>query len=378
MTTNAASNEVGSTKTGLVWHEYYMWHDTGSAALELPPSEWVQPDRHIEQPETKRRLKNLLDVTGLSDRLHRVKPKPASEQQILRVHTERYLQSIQRQSRAGHGNGGTDAPFGARGYDIAALSAGGVIQAAEQVWRGELDNAYALVRPPGHHAEPDEGKGFCLFANIAIAIKQLQAQYGLDRIAVVDWDVHHGNGTEAIFYDDATVLTISIHQDRLYPLHSGALEDNGAGAGKGYNLNIPLPAGRGHGAYCATFEQVVIPALQRFEPQLVFVASGFDGSVVDPLARMMCHSDTYRLLTRSLMQATAELCAGKLVLAHEGGYSAPYVPFCGLAVLEELSAIKTPCNDPLLAYHQAIGGQDLQPHQAEYIQRAARLLAHLG
>ena len=364
-------------KTGLVWHEYYMWHDTGSAALELPPGEWVQPDRHIEHPNAKRRLKNLLDVTGLSDALVPVKPVYASEAQILRAHTERYLRSIQTQSKTGRGNGGADAPFGARGYEIAALSAGGVIQAAEQVWRGELGNAYALVRPPGHHAEPDEGKGFCLFANIAIAIKHLQAQHGVGEIAVVDWDVHHGNGTEKIFYADPSVLTLSLHQDRLYPLKSGAVEDNGAGKGRGCNINIPLPAGSGHGAYLAAFEQVVIPALHRFKPAMIFVASGFDGSIVDPLARMMCHSETYRILTRRIIKAAAELCGSKLVLAHEGGYSAPYVPFCGLAVLEELSGIKTPCNDPLLAYHQAIGGQELQPHQAEFIRRAAELLENI-
>ena len=357
--------------TGLVWHEYYMWHDTGSAALELPPSEFVQPDRHVEHPETKRRLKNLLDVTGLSERLQRVRPQPADAAQLLRVHTERYVDSIREQSARGFGNGGSDAPFGVRGFEIASLAAGGVIQAAELVWTGTLNNAYALVRPPGHHAEPDEGRGFCLFANIAIALKHLQAERGLERAAVIDWDVHHGNGTEKIFYNDPSVLTLSIHQEQLYPLDSGQAEHAGSGAGEGFNVNIPLPPGSGHGAYMDAFGRVVIPALERFKPQLIAVASGFDGSIVDPLARMMCHSETYRLMTRQLMQAAARLCGGKLLLAHEGGYSAAYVPFCGLAVLEELSGIKTACDDPLLAYNQAVGGQQLQPHQAAVIDRLA-------
>lgn len=367
-----------STNTGLVWHEYYMWHDTGSAALEMPPGEWVQPDNHIENPEAKRRFKNLLDVSGLSEQLVRVKPIAATDEQLLRVHTPRYLEHIRTQSELGRGNGGFDAPFGARGFEIAALSAGGVIQAAEKIWFGELQNAYALVRPPGHHAEPDEGKGFCLFANIAIAIKHLQATRGLKKAAIVDWDVHHGNGSEKIFYEDPSVLTISLHQDNLYPLHSGRIEDNGNGAGKGYNLNIPLPPGSGHGAYIEAFEQVVVPALNKYQPEMIFVASGFDGSIVDPLARMMCHSETYRMMADYLLDAAKQLCAGRLLLSHEGGYSAPYVPFCGLAVLEQLSGIKTACEDPILEYNQSVGGQELQPHQAEAIQRAAQLLGGLG
>lgn len=363
--------------TGLVWHEYYMWHDTGTAALELPASEFVQPDRHVEHPETKRRLKNLLDVTGLSAQLQIVTPTPASTAQLARVHSESYIEHIRRQSAAGGGNGGDDAPFGARGFEIAALSAGGVLQAAEQVWRGELQNGYALVRPPGHHAEPEVGKGFCIFANIAIAIKHLQAEHGLSKVAVVDWDVHHGNGTEKVFYDDPSVLTLSLHQQQFYPLETGRIEDNGVGAGRGLNINVPLPPGSGHGAYLAAFEQLVLPALATFQPQMIFVASGFDASAVDPLARMMCHSDTYRHMTRQLLAQAKQLCDGKLLLAHEGGYSAAYVPFCGLAVIEELSGVKTACEDPLLDYHRAIGGQDLQPHQQQAISAAAALLNEL-
>ena len=218
---------------------------------------------------------------------------------------------------------------------------GGVIEAVDAVLGGKVDNAYALVRPPGHHAERDTGRGFCIFGNVALAAMHALEARDIPRIAVVDWDVHHGNGTQAAFYGDPRALTISIHQDRNYPFDSGFLTERGEGAGMGYNINVPLPPGSGHEAYLATIERVVAPALRAHEPGLVLVGCGFDASVADPLGRQMCFSETYREMTRIVKSLAGELSGGRLVMAHEGGYSTAYVPGCGLAVLEELSGHRT-------------------------------------
>jgi acetoin utilization deacetylase AcuC-like enzyme len=201
---------------------------------------------------------------------------------------------------------------------------------------------------------------------------------GLSRVAIVDWDVHHGNGTEHAFYEDPTVLTISIHQDNNYPPASGAIGDTGAGKGKGYNINVPLPPGSGVGAYLATFERVVEPALRAFRPDLILVASGLDASAMDPLASMMMTSDGYRKLTQTMLSVARDVCSGRLVMCHEGGYSPAYVPYCGLAILEEMAGVRTDLADPLLALLAAFGGQELQPHQAAVIAEAEKLAAGLN
>jgi len=219
-------------------------------------------------------------------------------------------------------------PFGAGGYEIAALSAGLAKTALRSVLTGEARNAYSLSRPPGHHCTADFPNGFCLLNNIAVAIRAAQAEGLVRRVAVIDWDVHHGSGTEAIFWEDPDVLTISLHQERNYPLDTGGIEAQGAGAGKGLNLNLPLPPGTGHASYLYAMEP-----LDRFQPQAIIVACGFDAAAVDPLGRMLCTAETFREMTRMVMQAADRLCDGKLTLVHEGGYSEVYVPFCGHAVL---------------------------------------------
>jgi acetoin utilization deacetylase AcuC-like enzyme len=192
-------------------------------------------------------------------------------------------------------------------------------------------------------------------------------------VAVIDWDVHHGNGTESAFYDDPSVLTISLHQDDWWPRGRGGLSDTGEGPGTGTNLNVPLPAGSGAGAYRAAFEDVVAPALAAFRPQLILVACGFDASVLDPLGRMMLTSEAFRELTSMVKAAAAELCDGRLVLIHEGGYSAAYVPFCGLAVLEELAGVRSGVEDPYLLRYRGVPGEELQPAQREAVAAAAAM-----
>ncbi len=364
--------------TGFVWHEYYAWHEAGSAAGFVPADGRIaQPDASGEDPETKRRLRNLLEVSGLWSDLVQIAPRAAEEADILRVHSESHLRHIQELSAAGGGYTGIITHCGAGGYEIAMLSAGGVIAAADAVLDGRVNNIYALVRPPGHHAMPDEAQGFCIFSNAAIAGRYVMEKRGVERIAFVDWDVHHGNGTETAFIDDPNALTISVHQDRFFPSDRGFLEHNGQGAGEGYAINVPLPAGSGVGAYVAAWEQVVVPALQRYQPDILFVPSGFDAGALDPFGRNMMHSDGYRELTRMMMEVADEVCGGRIVMCHEGGYSRAYVPFLGLAVMETLTGQRTEVEDPFLEMVQGFAGQDLQPHQSAVIEAAAALIGKL-
>jgi len=329
--------------------ERCFWHGGGNYAFTLPVGGLVQPLAAglPENPEAKRRLRNLIEVTGLLDDLSPRRAAPCTDEDLARVHPESYLSQFRALSAAGGGELGTRTPFGPGGYDIAALSAGLATQALRDVLSGAAHNAYALSRPPGHHCLPDFPNGFCLLANIAIAIRAAQAEGRARRIAVVDWDVHHGNGTEAIFYEDPEVLTISLHQDRNYPMNTGFAQDRGRRAGFGTNLNIPLPPGTGHAGYLAAFDQLVLPMLQAFAPDAIVVACGYDAAAVDPLGRMMATADTFRQMTRRIRQAAEALCGGRLVLVHEGGYSEVYVPFCGHGVLEELSGSAVTAPDPL-------------------------------
>ncbi|MGC3938522.1 class II histone deacetylase [Roseobacter sp. EG26] len=336
--------------TGFFWDEKCFWHAGGNYAYTLPLGGHVQPlaaGGLPENPETKRRLKNLMDVTGLSSDLDMRSAAMASREDLLRVHPEGYLDEFKRLSDAGGGELGRRTPFAAGGYEIAALSAGLAVAAVDAVMTGALDNAYALSRPPGHHCLPDFPNGFCLLANIAIAIEHAQSKGMAQRVAVLDWDVHHGNGTEAIYYDRDDVLTISLHQEGNYPLDTGAIADRGRGAGEGFNINLPLPAGAGHTAYLHAMDTIVLPRIAAFQPDIIIVACGFDASAIDPLARMLATADTFRQMTLRIKQIAEENCGGRLVLVHEGGYSEVYVPFCGHATLEALSGSKITAPDPL-------------------------------
>jgi acetoin utilization deacetylase AcuC-like enzyme len=329
--------------------ERCFWHGGGNYAFTLPVGGLVQPlpAGLPENPETKRRLKNLIEVTGLAQHLAMQGASPASEADLRRVHPESYLAAFKAMSDAGGGEMGLRAPFGLGGYEIAALSAGLASAALQAVLKGKVENAYALSRPPGHHCTADFPNGFCLLNNIAVAVRAAQAEGLVRRVAVVDWDVHHGNGTEAIFWQDPEVLTLSLHQDRNYPLDTGGIDAQGAGAGLGCNLNLPLPPGTGHLGYLHAMDRVVLPALERFQPEVIIVACGFDAAAIDPLGRMLCTAETFRAMTRRIMDAANRLCGGRLVLVHEGGYSEVYVPFCGHAVLEELSGAPIHAPDPM-------------------------------
>lgn len=359
-----------SRRTGYVFAERFLWHDPGSISF----SKWVEPGEPWENKETKRRMHSLLDVSGLLSELVPISPRSATREEITRFHTVEYHDRIVHESGLdGGGDGGELARFAQGGYEIAALSAGGVLAACEEVKSGRIENAYCLVRPPGHHAIKARGMGFCIFSNVALAALHCKLALGWPRVAIVDYDVHHGNGTQDCFWNDPDVLFISLHQADNYPQQTGALTEVGGPDALGTTINIPLPPGSGSGCYAYAFDTVVIPALHRFKPDIILVSSGFDASDADPLGSMMLSSQDFKSFTEKMLAAAKTLCGGRIVFAHEGGYSKDYVPFCGLAVLEALSGHATAVVDPYLDEIRQRGYQDLQPHQAALVDAAASL-----
>lgn len=341
------------SSTGFYFDEKCMWHIGQLHAGTFPVGGWVQPPNAsglAEAPDTKRRLRSLLDVSGLLAKLDQRSAPAASEEALLRIHSRGYLQRFKELSDRGGGDMGVQATFGHGGYEIALQSAGLAIAGVDAVVSGQLRNAYVLSRPPGHHCLSDMGMGFCLLANVAIAAEAAISKHKLSRVAVLDWDVHHGNGTEANFFNRPDVFTISIHQENCFPINSGAVSQRGEGKGKGYNLNVPLLPGGGDQAYRDAFELVVLPALRRYKPELIIIASGLDANCLDPLARMMLHSDSYRWMTAQVSALADEICGGRLAVVHEGGYSESYVPFCGQALIEQLSGHSTAVVDPMLEF----------------------------
>ena len=332
--------------TGFYWDERCFWFSGGNYAFTQPVGGLVQPlaaGGIPESPETKRRLKNLMDVTGLMGSLACNTADEASTQALLRVHTRNYLTAFEEASKGSGGELGLRVPFGQGGYQQATLSTGLACRAVADVMSGRITQAYALSRPPGHHCLPDFPNGFCLLANIAVAVQAARAKQPDLKIAVLDWDVHHGNGTEAIFLDDPATLTISIHQEHNYPLDTGGTEVQGADKS---NINLPLPPGAGHDSYLRVIENIVQPALNQFKPDLIVVACGYDAAAIDPLSRMMATAKTFAAMTTAIKHTATALCDGRLVLVHEGGYSEVYVPFCGHATIAALAESSIVAPDP--------------------------------
>ncbi|MFP7226150.1 class II histone deacetylase, partial [Priestia filamentosa] len=317
-------------KTGFICDESYFWHDTGNGALFLSPGGWIEADEHGESPKSKRRVKNLLERSRFIEELHVLKPRPATRKEVEWNHARSYIDRVESLSRTEGGDAGELAIVGRGSYEIALLSAGGVISGIDAVMKGEVKNVYALTRPPGHHAERDKGIGFCLFNNVAIAAHYAKKEYNLKRILIIDWDVHHGNGTESSFYDDPEVLTISLHQEYNFPSNRGDVEDVGEDRGAGFNVNIPLPAGTGNAGYLHAIEKIISPIAEQFKPEIILVAAGQDASVFDPLAQMMVTADGFKKMAVAIKELAQQICGGRLVLCHEGGYSAAYVPICTL------------------------------------------------
>ena len=355
-------------KTAFIWDESYFWHNAGDGALFEPAGGYIQENGSVESPESKRRVKNLLLKSGLMDKFIQIKPVSATEEQLEYFHTKRHIKAVEEMSKVGGLDCGDSAIVGRGSYEIAKLSAGGAISAVHAVVKNpEIANAYVLTRPPGHHAMADMGMGFCIFNNVVIAAKYAQKELGIKKILIIDWDAHHGNGTEDAFYNDPSVLFISIHQDNLEPIGRGRKEDIGTGEGAGFTLNVPLPASSGDAVYKYAFEQIVIPKIEAFEPELILISAGQDASIFDPLARMMLSAEGYRYMAGEMKKLADKYASGRLVCLHEGGYSESYVPFCTHAIIEAISGEVTDVFDPFIYALAGTGYDKLHEWQKNWV-----------
>ncbi|MGI8552279.1 MAG: class II histone deacetylase [Dehalococcoidia bacterium] len=336
------------SQTGLVFHDHYLAHDPGFAVIGTPPQPYPsnEPVPAFEHPRRVARVKELIDGSGLIDQLIDVPPRPAEAEDVGLFHTRDYIKRVLEISvLLGVGDAGQGARMTRGSYEIALLAAGGAMASVDAVLNGQVRKCYALGRPPGHHAVADMGMGFCIFNNVAVAALHALQRDGAERILIVDWDVHHGNGTQQAFYGNKQVLFISLHQEGLYPENSGLVAQVGEGAGEGFTVNLPLPAGTGDAGYLQAFERVVVPIAKQFAPDLLLVSSGLDASRMDPLGRMMVTAEGFRRMTRSMKEVADDFSGGRMVVMHEGGYSQSYAPFCGLAIVEEMAGVRTSMSD---------------------------------
>ncbi|HET9223333.1 MAG TPA: histone deacetylase, partial [Roseiflexaceae bacterium] len=301
--------------------------------------------RHVEHAARLTAIEAAIDASGLRADLLELAPYPATEQQILAVHEPRMLAAVR--STMAHERAWLDADTytTAGSYEAALLAAGVAVQAVEAVVGGRATNAFALVRPPGHHATPYRPMGFCLFNNIAIAARHALDRMGLDRVAIVDYDVHHGNGTQDCFYEDSQTLFCSTHAWPLYP-GTGAAQEVGAESGYGLTLNVPLPYGAGDTEVGRCYDELIAPALRAFDPQLILVSAGYDGHWDDPLGPLALSVAGYAALTQRLVALAEDLCDGRVVLVLEGGYSLQALGACAVAALRVLLG-RDPGTDPL-------------------------------
>ena len=274
-------------------------------------------------PENRARLERVMTALadeGLLARMTPVAPQPVDLELLARVHQQPYISALKHYAERGGGHIDADTYVAPRSYDVAVLAAGGAAELVHAVLAGRARNGIALVRPPGHHATRARGMGFCLFNNVAVAALAALTEAGLARVLIVDWDVHHGNGTQDIFYDSPQVLFFSTHQSPYYP-GSGDLREVGQGAGKGYTVNVPLPAGVGDRGFARVYNELLTPAAERFQPELILVSAGYDAHWDDPLAGMRLSLGGYWKIAQTVVALADRLCNGRLVVTLEGGYN---------------------------------------------------------
>lgn len=309
-------------RTGLIYHPDYLLHDTGPG--------------HFERSARLEAIMDGLQKSPLYQDLVPIEPRPAPLEAIERVHSRKYIEHVREVCEGGYDYlDSPDTPVSSKSYDAALLAAGGVLVAADAVMSGRIDNAFCAVRPPGHHAERSQAMGFCLFNNVAVAARHLQAVHGLSRILVVDWDVHHGNATQHTFEDDGDVFYFSVHQWPLYP-GTGARSERGAGAAQGATLNAPMGPGSGDDEYLRAMENELMPAAEAFAPEFVLISAGFDAHQDDPLSATRVTSRGYGRMTRCIHEIASRSCRGRVVSMLEGGY---HLPALVESVLEHIAAL---------------------------------------
>jgi len=297
------------------------------------------PAGHPERPERISALGGAIDARG--EVLTRFAPRAATPDEILRVHSREHFDRIAEASGRAPTQLDPDTYIAAESLEVALLAAGGSTELALRVARAELDSGFAAVRPPGHHAESDRAMGFCLFNNVAIAARALQKEESVDRIMILDWDVHHGNGTQHCFESDPSVLYASIHQFPFYP-GTGAIGETGVGRGEGFTFNVPLPAGCGDREYVGVMEHLIAPAARSFRPEMILISCGFDAHRDDPLAAMNVTREGYRDMAAIARALADDLCEGRILFVLEGGYAASGLEDGVNAVLDVIQAEDSP------------------------------------
>ncbi len=315
---------------GFVYDPIFLEHDTGD---------------HPESAPRMLAAMALLESSGVLARLQRIDNRDATPEEIALAHRPDYVAAVRQAAREGGGWVDPDTLITPRSYEVAARVVGGTLAAVDRVVDRSVASAFCLVRPPGHHATPSQAMGFCLFNHVAVAARYARVKHGLARVAIVDFDVHHGNGTQDVFYGDSSVLYVSTHEYPFYP-GTGAAREIGAGEGKGYTINIPMPHFSGDAAYRRAFEEIVVPALYRFRPELILISAGYDAHYADEIAHQQLSVDGYGALASLTKTAADELCDGRIVAALEGGYDLVAMPWCVRRTIEILNA-DAPVADPL-------------------------------
>jgi len=346
-------------------HEYCYWHDPGQGAGYLPVGPDIEPLHSFGVDPDLRRVEGFLRASGLLDRFDCQVARTATTDELLLVHTANHVAHIDRISAQGGGETGAYAPVGYHSSHAARLATGAVVQAATNAMNNQGCKHYCFIRPAGHHAEVSRSMALCLFNNVAVGVRAAMED-GAERVLILDWDVHHGNGTQSIFYDDPNVLYISLHQDGLFPPRSGTIREMGIADGYGTTINVPMLSGSGHGAYLAAMHDIVCSAAEIFQPDVIFVSAGLDASAHDPMGRQMCHSHTFYEMTQIVCQLANMLCEGRLIVVHEGGYSQWYSGILVRAVAAALANVSAP-SDPFLHALKHMPGQQLLPQQAQRV-----------
>jgi acetoin utilization deacetylase AcuC-like enzyme len=323
---------IGTLHTALLADPIYREHLAGR--------------EHPERPERFDAVLEGLVRAGLLDRLMRVDRRAATEEELLLCHTPEYLRTAKRDVEQGRPYLSTgDTDITPNSWNVASQAVGGVLNAVDAVIAGKAQNAFCVVRPPGHHANACGGMGFCLFNNVAIAARYAQRRHNLERVMIVDWDVHHGNGTQDIFYADASVFFFSTHQWPLYP-GTGRADETGVGAGHGTTMNFPFPAGSGRKEILGAVEDALCPAAERFRPDLLLISAGFDSRIGDLLGRFTLTDRDFADLTRAVMGIAERHAGGRVVSMLEGGYSLDGLASAAVAHVEALSGSSTPPSHP--------------------------------
>lgn len=320
---------MSERKLGIVYHPDFFIHDKPT---------------HPEKKERLQAILSLLRIEDLFGKLEQLAPVPATVEEVERVHTADHISHIRSLCQMHKQQVDADTYLVPQSYDVALLSAGAALTAMRAVMRGKLDVCFSLGRPPGHHAEPRRAMGFCLFNNIAIAARMAQEEFNLKRILILDWDVHHGNSTQKVFYQDDSVLFISVHQNPAFP-GTGHIMETGAGAGEGYNVNIPLPPGCGDSHYSRVFTEIIRPLADRYQPELLMISAGQDSYHDDPLASMRVSYGGFAEMARHAKEIAEQYCGGKTVLTLEGGYHLRGQAEAFVTVMSELGNWQRPLKD---------------------------------